>query len=1548
MRQLRAAFSATLPASFPPAHSFRLRPAIAVAAAGAAALCTAIIASLSGLIQADSTGRTAGSSVSVPPGLQQAIDRSLERLPQSSASGVSVRWASSGRVLFSAADAAAAHRSNTGAAFGLAPSTLGRSGAATTRLSHGDFVFGAAGTSEALGAGLTAHYKVTKLGVEQLFTLRQRPAGAGSQLVLSQRISGALSAEQRSPATVNFRNGSRVALTYTGLRVTDAHGRVLPSRLQLVGRSLAIRIDDARAAYPLAIDPTVIASPSLAASLTSSGTTGMGYSIAVAADGQTAAVGIPGSGEVLVYTGSGTSWSSTPYATLTVAGSGAFGYSVAVSSDGRTIVVGAPFTNASRGAAYVFTQQTGCSLSSCGWSFPSSPTATFTDSGASSGESFGGAVAISADGHTVIAAAPGASLNAGEAFLYTNSGGGWTNTPTTTFTGTGSDQLGTSLGLSGDGQAVVAGAPGASSGAGNAFLYTSSGSGWSNTPTADLAASGSSALGTSVAIAGDGHTVVAGAPQNGSGNGSVYVYSNSGSGWSASPSAALSGSGGEQFGSSVAMTGDGQSVTIGAPDWTSSEGQVLVYTKVGSAWPIQPTDTYTGSGTEQLGYSVSSSADGQTIGAGDPGAGSNAGAANIYGTPVPGYQSAPSWAVTGATSNDNLGDSVAISADGHTAVVGAPGVTGSDSNAQGGEVLIFKQQSNGAWLTTPTKTYSGSGSEYLGASVAVSADGQTVVAGADQAGSNNGDAFIYAQSGGSWPSSATRTFSGASLNDLLGASVGISADGQTVVVGEPGAGGSSAGAALVYTQASGSWANTPTSSTLTVSGTDWLGAAVAISGDGRTVVTGAPFTSGTIIGGTTQSNVGEVDIFTESGGTWSHVSPSVSMDTVAELGTSVAISANGQEIAAGGPESDFLNAAAGDGGGIVLFLNYQAYTLTQTGYATSSDGNATHGDELGESVAVSADGHTVAAGDPGADGGDGAVAVFQGISSSLPNGLPTTFQGTTNDDHLGGAVALAGDGQTVLVGAQWANLDDGKASLYNLLNATVTAANTLSFSYNSATHNAALFATLTSGGTALSGDTVNFTVKDSDGDTVGSQTSATTNGSGQASASFAVPAGQAPGTYTIQASYAGDGQTYAASSDASKTLTINKASQTVGFTSTAPSGGAVGGSYAASASSTSGLAVTLSVDSGITTNGACTVSGTTVSFVHVGTCGIDARQAGNADYNSASASTPQSITVGQGAQTISFTSSAPSNAKVGGASYTVAATGGPSGQPVSFSIDPSTTNGACTISGTTVRFMHAGSCVIAAAQAGGADYSAAATLDQTIAVGQAAQTLAFTSTAPSTATAGGPTYTVAATGGASGEPVTFAIAPSTTNGACTVSGSTVSFVAAGSCVITASQAGDADYATAPSITQTITVAAAGSSGATTTTSTTSTTTCTGSAIKSTLSAALAAASGKGAKITAIYRTGGISLKLTVACAGRLVIDWSSAVRVGKKSVAELVAAGTATVASHGSTVVKLRLTVKGRKLFRTSHQLKVTELASLTPSGGQATTSKKTVTLRRR
>jgi hypothetical protein len=301
----------------------------------------------------------------------------------------------------------------------------------------------------------------------------------------------------------------------------------------------------------------------------------------------------------------------------------------------------------------------------------------------------------------------------------------------------------------------------------------------------------------------------------------------------------------------------------------------------------------------------------------------------------------------------------------------------------------------------------------------------------------------------------------------------------------------------------------------------------------------------------------------------------------------------------------------------------------------------------------------------------------------------------------------------------------------------------------------------------------------------------TLNGSGVATCQTTYASA---GSHQITAAYAGSAP-YTASTSAALTQQVVQRSQAVTFTSTAPGSAAVGGaSYAITATATSGLAVTFAS----ATPSVCTVSGASVSYVAAGTCTVRADQAGNATYAAAPQVT-QTFAVVKGSQTITFTSTAPGSATVGGAGYAVTATA-TSGLTVTFA---SATPSVCTVSGASVTYVAAGTCTVTADQPGNAGYAAATQVAQTFTVAKGSQTITFTSAAPAAAMLGDAAYAVAATA-TSGLAVAFT---SATPSVCTVSGAGVSYLAAGTCTITADQPGNAGFTAAPQVSQSFLVTA---------------------------------------------------------------------------------------------------------------------------------------------
>jgi hypothetical protein len=251
-----------------------------------------------------------------------------------------------------------------------------------------------------------------------------------------------------------------------------------------------------------------------------------------------------------------------------------------------------------------------------------------------------------------------------------------------------------------------------------------------------------------------------------------------------------------------------------------------------------------------------------------------------------------------------------------------------------------------------------------------------------------------------------------------------------------------------------------------------------------------------------------------------------------------------------------------------------------------------------------------------------------------------------------------------------------------------------------------------------------------------------------------------------------------------------KASQSITFTD--PADITYGQSPAAlSATSTSSLTVTFTTATPLV----CSVSGTTLTINAAGTCTINANQSGNDNYQAAS-QVVQSFTITPPtAQSITFAT--PTGMTLGGSTQTVAPTA-TSSLTVALT---STTTGICTVTGFVITAVASGTCSITASQSGNTNYAAATDVIQTFTIALAAQSITFDT--PQGMTVGGAAQVIAATATSS---LTVTLT-STTTGICTVSGSVITAVASGTCSITASQSGNANYAAATDVIRTFTIAA---------------------------------------------------------------------------------------------------------------------------------------------
>ena len=225
------------------------------------------------------------------------------------------------------------------------------------------------------------------------------------------------------------------------------------------------------------------------------------------------------------------------------------------------------------------------------------------------------------------------------------------------------------------------------------------------------------------------------------------------------------------------------------------------------------------------------------------------------------------------------------------------------------------------------------------------------------------------------------------------------------------------------------------------------------------------------------------------------------------------------------------------------------------------------------------------------------------------------------------------------------------------------------------------------------------------------------------------------------------------------------------------------------ATTTSGLEVILSVPAN---NNVVTIVNNKIHIVGTGSVEVTANQSGNEQYRAAS-EVKQTITIAKAAQQITFGTLAAKT--FGDPSFDLEAT---SSANLEVSYTSSNTSVA-TILGKTVTIVGSGSCTITATQAGDANYAAADNVNQILTVSKKSQTITF-ETLPNK-TYGDNAFTLSATS-VSGLEITFT---SQNSDIATIIGNTVTIVGAGTTAITASQAGDADYAAATDVVQILTV-----------------------------------------------------------------------------------------------------------------------------------------------
>jgi hypothetical protein len=388
--------------------------------------------------------------------------------------------------------------------------------------------------------------------------------------------------------------------------------------------------------------------------------------------------------------------------------------------------------------------------------FRSLPQTLLTDSAGAVNDQFGFSVALSSDGNTALVGAPaddvGANTNQGSATVFVrNNSTSWSEqTKLTDSTGGVNDYFGYSVALSNNGNTAIIGAPydtvGTNAGQGSATIFTRSSSTWTEQiKITHPSGAGTSRFGTGVAISDDGLRVAIGRPNSvGANLPSVRIYFYNGSSWvfeqeltTPSDDDGRSFTG---FGTSIAFNDTADTLIVGAPEWDGGAGSgnddtgaAIIYTRSGTTWSLQATlrpDSFTMIGQGAFGQSVALSGNGNTALIGAPG--EDVGANRAQGRVTVHTRSGSTWTREATLLNINnsgpfvyFGNSVALSNDGNTALIGA------FEDITIGSVSVFTK-SNGAW-TNQIKLFNslnnGSSTGSFGNSVSLSDNGKTALIG---------------------------------------------------------------------------------------------------------------------------------------------------------------------------------------------------------------------------------------------------------------------------------------------------------------------------------------------------------------------------------------------------------------------------------------------------------------------------------------------------------------------------------------------------------------------------------------------------------------------------------------------------------------------------------------------------------------------------------------------------------------------------------------------------------------------------------------------------
>lgn len=342
-------------------------------------------------------------------------------------------------------------------------------------------------------------------------------------------------------------------------------------------------------------------------------------------------------------------------------------------------------------------------------------------------------------------------------------------------------------------------------------------------------------LGQSTAISGDGSTAAIGSPKlNPSGQVQIYTINDTGYTAKGAPISGLVA--GEDFGWSISLSQDGNTIIIGAPDDNgsgSNPGRAYAYSWDGSIWTSQGSPLIGINGDDHFGWDVDISNDASTIAISAPLSDQsdfNAGSVTIY------TWENGDWLSTSDLFGDEIrqefGKSIALNESGDVIVIGSPFFFGSYNTGITGVYAL----NAGQWQQQGDDIFGLTLTEHLGFAVDINNEGTRIATGAFS--SSEGKVRIFDWDGSTW-NQIGEDIKGDANFDSFGFSLSLNGDGSIIAAGAPSndTNGSSSGHTKVYKLIDNEWAARGQNIEGNQSG-DRIGTAVALSDDGNKIVIG--------------------------------------------------------------------------------------------------------------------------------------------------------------------------------------------------------------------------------------------------------------------------------------------------------------------------------------------------------------------------------------------------------------------------------------------------------------------------------------------------------------------------------------------------------------------------------------------------------------------------------------------------------------------------------------------------------------------------------------